>query len=33
MADYDEAGWKDPAYHDVSDVTILEATKRAPRRD
>ena len=23
MADYDEDGWKDPAYHDGSDVSIL----------
>jgi 4-hydroxyphenylacetate 3-monooxygenase len=23
MADYDEDGWKDPAYHDSADVSIL----------
>jgi 4-hydroxyphenylacetate 3-monooxygenase len=23
MADYDEDGWKDPAYRDGSDVSIL----------
>ena len=23
MADYDEDGWKDPAYYDRSDISIL----------
>jgi hypothetical protein len=23
MADYDEDGWKDPAYHAASDVSLL----------
>jgi 4-hydroxyphenylacetate 3-monooxygenase len=24
MADYDESGWKDPAYYDGTDVTVLD---------
>ena len=27
MADYDEDGWKDPAYHDGSDISALERIK------
>jgi 4-hydroxyphenylacetate 3-monooxygenase len=27
MADYDEDGWRDPAYHDGSDVSALERMK------
>jgi 4-hydroxyphenylacetate 3-monooxygenase len=23
MADYDENGWKDPAYHDGADISIF----------
>ena len=28
MADYDENGWKDPAYHDGSDVSALDRIKQ-----
>jgi 4-hydroxyphenylacetate 3-monooxygenase len=27
MADYDEDGWKDPAYHNSDDVSILGKIK------
>jgi 4-hydroxyphenylacetate 3-monooxygenase len=27
MADYDEDGWKDPAYHNGDDVWMLDNTK------
>jgi 4-hydroxyphenylacetate 3-monooxygenase len=28
MADYDEDGWKDPAYHNGLDVSVLDKIQR-----